>query len=62
MNITVKETALRVMGAGTSKHWNTHLAKAPWLVNTTRGLPTELALPNQTCYVLWKGKMSLQCT
>jgi len=27
-------TALRAMGAGTFKHWDTHLAKATWLVNT----------------------------
>ena len=26
--------ALRVLSGGTLKHWDTHLAKAPWLVNT----------------------------
>ncbi|KAK4811029.1 hypothetical protein QYF61_015733 [Mycteria americana] len=28
------KTALRAMGGGTFKHWDTHLAKATWLVNT----------------------------
>ncbi|KAK4806782.1 hypothetical protein QYF61_005578 [Mycteria americana] len=28
------KTTLRAMGAGTFKHWDTHLAKATWLVNT----------------------------
>ncbi|KAK4819555.1 hypothetical protein QYF61_007066 [Mycteria americana] len=28
------KTALRATGAGTFKHWDTHLAKATWLVNT----------------------------
>ncbi|KAK4819224.1 hypothetical protein QYF61_027054 [Mycteria americana] len=28
------KTALRAMGGGTSKHWDTHLAKATWLVST----------------------------
>ncbi|KAK4828480.1 hypothetical protein QYF61_026705, partial [Mycteria americana] len=28
------KTTLRAMGGGTFKHWDTHLAKATWLVNT----------------------------
>ncbi|GAB0202801.1 hypothetical protein GRJ2_002745700 [Grus japonensis] len=28
------KTTLRAMGGGTLKHWDTHLAKATWLVNT----------------------------
>ncbi|KAK4823837.1 hypothetical protein QYF61_007086 [Mycteria americana] len=28
------KTTLRAMGAGMFKHWDTHLAKATWLVNT----------------------------
>ena len=28
------KTTLRAMGGGTFRHWDTHLAKATWLVNT----------------------------
>ncbi|GAB0209850.1 hypothetical protein GRJ2_003450700 [Grus japonensis] len=39
-------TTLRAMGGGTLKHWDTHLAKATWLVNT-RG-STNRAGPAQS--------------
>ncbi|GAB0207223.1 sorting nexin-2 [Grus japonensis] len=44
------KTALRAMGGGTLKHWDTHLAKATWLVNTrgsaNRAGPAQSKLPH----------------
>ncbi|GAB0176080.1 hypothetical protein GRJ2_000073200 [Grus japonensis] len=37
------KTTLRAMGVGTLKHWDTHLAKATWLVNT-RGSANQAGL------------------
>ncbi|GAB0209290.1 hypothetical protein GRJ2_003394700 [Grus japonensis] len=43
------KTTLRAMGGGTLKHWDTHLAKATWLVNTrgsaNRAGPAQSKLP-----------------
>jgi len=43
-NVLLK-TTLRAMGVGTFKHWDTHLAKGTWLINT-RG-STNQAGPDQ---------------
>ncbi|GAB0189131.1 hypothetical protein GRJ2_001378400 [Grus japonensis] len=44
------KTTLRAMGGGTLKHWDTHLAKATWLVNsrgsTNRAGPAQYKLPH----------------
>ncbi|GAB0188949.1 hypothetical protein GRJ2_001360200 [Grus japonensis] len=44
------KTTLRAMGGGTLKHWDTHLAKATWLVNTrgsaNRAGPAQSKLPH----------------
>ncbi|GAB0192637.1 hypothetical protein GRJ2_001729100 [Grus japonensis] len=43
------KTTLRAMGGGTLKHWDIHLAKATWLVNTRRSAnragPAQSKLP-----------------
>ncbi|XP_074717912.1 uncharacterized protein LOC141940628 [Strix uralensis] len=43
------KTTLRAMGGGTFKHWDTHLTKATWLVNTrgsaNRAGPAQSKLP-----------------
>ncbi|KAM9591484.1 uncharacterized protein ACIBXB_006281 [Morphnus guianensis] len=44
------KTTLRAMGGGTFKHWDTHLTKATWLVNTrgsaNRAGPAQPRLPH----------------
>ncbi|GAB0176375.1 hypothetical protein GRJ2_000102700 [Grus japonensis] len=44
------KTTLRAMGGGTLKHWDTHLAKATWLVNTrgsaNRAGPAQSKFPH----------------
>ncbi|GAB0209120.1 hypothetical protein GRJ2_003377700 [Grus japonensis] len=44
------KTTLRAMGGGTLRHWDTHLAKATWLVNmrgsTSQAGPAQSKLPH----------------
>jgi len=42
----LSKTTLRALGAGTFKHWDTHLAKPTWLVNT-RGSTNRASLAQQ---------------
>jgi len=52
------KTTLSAMEGETFKNWDTHLAKATWLVNT-RGPPTGLVLPSQNLSALKKEIKSL---
>ncbi|GAB0203440.1 hypothetical protein GRJ2_002809600 [Grus japonensis] len=49
------KTTLRAMGGGTFKHWDTHLAKATWLVNSREVYQSSWPCPIKTSTACRRG-------